>query len=83
MKNYRLIIKLRPAVALLFLFFALVLPAAAADYYQAKALPGDGIYSMLRRYQLDGYRCNFDRFYQLNRMQTRDAYMSLLSADDG
>lgn len=38
----------------------------AADYYQTKALPGDGIYSLLRRYKLDSYRCNFDQFYKLN-----------------
>lgn len=69
MKNYRLITFLRPAVALLLMLSTIVLPAAAADYFQAKALPGDGIYSMLRRYQLDGYRCNFDQFYQLNKMQ--------------
>lgn len=38
----------------------------ASDYYQTKALAGDGIYSILRRYQLDGFRCNFDQFYKLN-----------------
>ncbi|MEL6972237.1 MAG: N-acetylmuramoyl-L-alanine amidase [Bacteroidota bacterium] len=69
MKNYRLITVLRTGVILL--FFNLVMSGAifAADYFQAKALPGDGIYSMLRRYQLDGFRCNFDQFYQLNRMR--------------
>lgn len=40
--------------------------SAADEYYQIKAQPGDGIYSILRRYQLDGYRCNFDQFYVLN-----------------
>lgn len=38
----------------------------AAEYFQTKALAGDGIYSMLRRYQLDGHTCNFDQFYKLN-----------------
>lgn len=69
MNNYRLITSLRPVVALLLLFFSILIPVTAAEYFQTKALPGDGIYSMLRRYQLDGYRCNFDQFYQLNRMQ--------------
>ncbi|MEL7220622.1 MAG: N-acetylmuramoyl-L-alanine amidase [Bacteroidota bacterium] len=39
---------------------------AAEDYLQIEAQPGDGIYSILRRYKLDGFRCNFDKFYTLN-----------------
>ncbi len=41
---------------------------AEVTYYQTKALAGDGIYSMLRRYKLDGHRCNFDQFYELNNL---------------
>ena len=46
--------------------FLIPATAFASDYYQTKALPGDGIYSLLRRYKLDHYRCNFDQFYKLN-----------------
>jgi len=69
MKNYRLITLLRSGLVLGLFCLAELPSAVAAEYFQTKALPGDGIYSMLRRYKLDGYRCNFDRFYQLNKMQ--------------
>lgn len=49
---------------------ASALPAfAEPDYHQAEAMPGDGIYSMLRRYALDKHSCNFDQFYRLNGLQ--------------
>jgi N-acetylmuramoyl-L-alanine amidase len=35
-------------------------------YLQITANAGDGIYSLMRRYQLDQYSCNFQKFYQLN-----------------
>jgi len=35
-------------------------------YYEVKAERGDGIYSLLRKYELDGHSCNFKRFYDLN-----------------
>ena len=57
-------------------FFTLItilstaLPALASpDYFQTEAMPGDGIYSMLRRYSLDKHSCNFDQFYRLNGLQ--------------
>ena len=57
-------------------FFTLItilstaLPALASpDYFQTEAMPGDGIYSMLRRYSLDKHSCNFDQFYRLNSLQ--------------
>lgn len=40
----------------------------APEYHQTTAQPGDGIYSMLRRYKLDSHRCNFDKFYALNQL---------------
>lgn len=46
--------------------FCLSTAAVDATYYQTKALPGDGIYSILRRYELDSHSCNFSKFYQLN-----------------
>ncbi len=38
------------------------------EYFKAKVLEGDGVYSLLRRYQLDKFSCNFDHFYQLNNL---------------
>lgn len=42
---------------------------ASPSYYEVKALSGDGIYSMLRRYKLDQNSCNFDEFYNLNKLR--------------
>lgn len=41
----------------------------SSSYFRAAAMPGDGIYSLLRRYQLDRHSCNFDRFYDLNQLK--------------
>ena len=41
----------------------------AKGYFKAEAVPGDGIYSLLRRYQLDQYSCNFSKFYNLNKLK--------------
>ncbi len=43
-------------------------------FVRVPAATGDGIYSLLRRYQLDEHTCNFKRFYQLNRLQ-EDAFL--------
>ncbi|MCB0639845.1 MAG: hypothetical protein KDC54_24650, partial [Lewinella sp.] len=45
---------------------------ADVSYLRTAARPGDGIYSLLRRYQLDGHACNFQQFYTLNGL-TRNA----------
>lgn len=42
---------------------------AAPDYLQVTAQSGDGIFSLLRRYQLEQYSCNFDQFYALNKLK--------------
>jgi N-acetylmuramoyl-L-alanine amidase len=53
-----------------------VMPAGANDgkfvfekYYEVTAEKGDGIYSLLRKYGLDGYSCNFQQFYELNKLK--------------
>ncbi|PHN06748.1 N-acetylmuramoyl-L-alanine amidase [Flavilitoribacter nigricans] len=46
-----------------------VVHAEDAPYFEIKAQPGDGIYSILRRYDLDTYTCNFDQFYKLNNLK--------------
>ena len=38
-------------------------------FYQAKAKPGDGVYSLLRRYRLLDSPCNLERFYEINGLQ--------------
>lgn len=43
-----------------------VVYAGEAPYFEIKAQPGDGIYSILRRFDLDQFSCNFDQFYKLN-----------------
>ena len=39
-------------------------------YLSAEALPGDGIFSLLRRYSLDRNSCNLTEFYRLNKLKT-------------
>ncbi len=41
-------------------------PPVEPDFYKTKALPGDGVFSMLRRYNLDRNSCNISKFYALN-----------------
>ena len=46
-----------------------VVHAEEAPFYEVTAERGDGIYSILRRYDLDQYSCNFDQFYKLNKLK--------------
>ena len=39
------------------------------DLLQTEALPGDGVFSLLRRYELDRYACNHRRFYEINKLK--------------
>jgi len=53
----------------------ITLPATATEskkYFQAPAQSGDGIYSLLRRYGLDNYSCNFECFYELNKLDRNE-----------
>ena len=38
-------------------------------YFTIKAVPGDGIYAIMRRFGLDGNSCNFTKFYTLNNLK--------------
>lgn len=38
-------------------------------FHQAKAKKGDGVYSLLRRYQLLDSPCNLERFYEINELK--------------
>ena len=50
-------------------FLPLGLGALNPDHHKAPALQGDGVYSLLRRYQLDRHSCNHEEFYRLNNMK--------------
>ncbi len=54
-------------------FTSSALSNEAKGFYKATALNGDGVYSLLRRYQLDAYSCNFDQFYSLNKLKKNAA----------
>lgn len=66
--------RLRLAFSFL-LFFSLGVAWAddQARFFRIEAMPGDGIYSMLRRYELDAYSCNFNKFYELNKVKKNTA----------
>ncbi len=51
-----------------FIFFASILFAKEPYFHKVPAKEGDFIFSFLERYHLEGYSCNFDRFYKLNNL---------------
>jgi N-acetylmuramoyl-L-alanine amidase len=60
------------AALLLFLTLCTSFSMEKEKYLQVPALPGDGVFSMLRRYHLDEYSCNHQRFYKLNNLDKED-----------
>lgn len=44
-----------------------------AAFLKVAALPGDGVLSMMRRYELEQYSCNFEQFYKLNKLTKKSA----------
>jgi N-acetylmuramoyl-L-alanine amidase len=62
----------------LILFFLLshsIPPALAGTepyYHAVPAKPGDGILTLLNRYELDEHRCNVDKFLELNQLKAED-----------
>jgi N-acetylmuramoyl-L-alanine amidase len=61
--------KIRLLLIILYSPLVFAWSAELKGYHKAQALPGDGIYSLLRRFQLDQYSCNFDKFYSLNNLK--------------
>jgi len=53
-------------MALVFLAITFSMRPPAQEFHKVPALPGDGVYSILRRYQLAGHSCNVEKFYELN-----------------
>ncbi len=43
------------------------------QFIKVKAQRGDGIYALLRRYELDKHSCNFKKFYELNQLKRNAA----------
>jgi N-acetylmuramoyl-L-alanine amidase len=41
----------------------------AGEYLKVEVAPGDGVYSLLRRYQLDQHSCNHKEFYAINNLK--------------
>ncbi|MFN7118765.1 MAG: N-acetylmuramoyl-L-alanine amidase [Saprospiraceae bacterium] len=64
---------LRFALYSFFLMLAGNAFAAEAMFLKVPALPGDGTISMLRRYELEQYSCNFEQFYKLNKINKKTA----------
>lgn len=55
------------------LLFILQLAIAETPFYhETIANSGDGVYSLLRRYQLVNYNCNIQAFYSLNELKKGD-----------
>ncbi|MDF1867761.1 MAG: N-acetylmuramoyl-L-alanine amidase [Saprospiraceae bacterium] len=53
----------------IFIFLFLLLTSFHKEvprYHKVPALPGDGVFSLLRRYRLDQHSCNHPQFYKLN-----------------
>ncbi|MFQ5445526.1 MAG: N-acetylmuramoyl-L-alanine amidase [Saprospiraceae bacterium] len=59
----------RRITLMLFLSFFVSLAMAGPSYLEAEALPGDGVYSLLRRYGLDKNSCNHSEFYKINKLK--------------
>ena len=55
-------------ICLPFFLQAKTLPTYSG-YFTVIAQKGDGIYALLRKYELESYNCNFDLFYSLNNLK--------------
>jgi len=57
---------------LIFVTLAYGFSGSDPEYHKVPALQGDGVFSLLRRYQLDQYSCNHEEFYRINKMTKKD-----------
>ena len=57
---------LRWTISIFFTLLHIGLAYGEVRHHQVPALPGDGVYSLLRRYQLETFPCNHEEFYRLN-----------------
>lgn len=59
-----------PKLLILFLVLtSFTLSTGVDDLLQTEAQPGDGVFSLLRRYELDRHACNHRRFYEINKLK--------------
>lgn len=67
--------KMNNYINTLFLFVCILFVnvLSAREFLTAQVKPGDGIYSLLRRYNLDQNSCNFNQFYRLNNLKKNAA----------
>lgn len=65
---------LRKSLCIVFnVLFALSIHAADKPYFhRVKAKKGDGVYSLLRKYELLDHPCNIQKFYELNKIGKSD-----------
>jgi len=56
------------------LFFCLFasITCSATYFHKVPAKKGDSIYKLLKRYYLTDYECNYDKFFQLNKLKPDD-----------
>ena len=57
------------ALLVLTLLFSAAHSTAEPQYHKTEALPGDGVFSLLRRYSLDRFSCNHSQFYKINKLK--------------
>jgi N-acetylmuramoyl-L-alanine amidase len=63
----------RPKILSLCLFLLILLSSTAgAKHLEVKLKAGDGIYTLLNRYDLYHHKCNRDAFYELNGLKSSD-----------
>jgi N-acetylmuramoyl-L-alanine amidase len=53
-----------------------LMTAAGRNFHTVKAMSGDGVYSLLRRYHLSSYSCNIDRFYEINKLDKKASLLT-------
>lgn len=65
---------LRKSLCIIFnVVFTLCLYSADKPYFhRVKAQKGDGVYSLLRKYELLDHPCNIQKFYELNQLKKED-----------
>lgn len=72
--NFRLFLRMlqRTFTIGLAMMIYIMLPAQEIQYVQTKPEAGDGVLSMLRRYQMEAWSCNVEQFYLINKMEKTD-----------
>ncbi|MCF8238252.1 MAG: N-acetylmuramoyl-L-alanine amidase [Saprospiraceae bacterium] len=68
---------MRPIVICFILFISTLVSAQKeTSYLVTRAERGDGVLSLLRRFDLEAYSCNVEEFYKLNQMEKTDGLIN-------